>query len=157
MSKENVAKFVKAVAETPELNKKLSSAARTTAEWVNIASTAGFKFSKTDFIDFVSEMCCCKEVNEANAVSTLLEDKDVMSEQQLAEVAGAGGLGGFKAGGFKGGLRFSPKLFANMSKSFAGLGGVAASFVQTSGPSFVEHHSGLGAKGLDFKGGGFAR
>lgn len=127
MSKENVARFIKAIAETPELNKK-ASAETTTDAWVKLGNQSGLSFSKEDFVGFV-EQTTGKSADNDNAVTVLLQGGAEMSDKQLDQVAG--GLLSATS------LNFSPQLFTSMARYYD-LGGLAASFVKTSGPSFVK-------------------
>ena len=55
MSKEQVAQFVKAIAEGPDLN-ELASVNPDTASWIALAKKSGFEFTSSEFVDFVTEM-----------------------------------------------------------------------------------------------------
>jgi predicted ribosomally synthesized peptide with nif11-like leader len=127
MSKENVARFIKAIAETPELNKK-ASAETTTDAWVKLGNQSGLSFSNEDFVGFV-EQTTGKAADKGNAVALLLQGGAEMSDKQLDQVAG--GVLSMTS------LNFSPQLFTSMARYYD-LGGLAASFVKTSGPSFVK-------------------
>ena len=129
MSKENVAKFIKSIAEQPELNKKVAAAPKQTDSWVKLGSEAGVSFSAADFVGFVNDMTS-KGVNEGNAVQALLAMDDQLDAAQLDQVAG-GAVAGLA-------LQFSPKLFTQIGSQFGNIGGLAASFVKTSGPTFVK-------------------
>lgn len=127
MSKENVARFVKAVAEMPELNKK-AAAEQSTEAWVKLGNQSGLDFSSDDVVAFVTQVTG-KPADKGNAVGLLLQGGSEMNDQQLEQVAG--GVLSLST------INFSPMLFTSMS-SYYDLGGLAASFVKTSGPSFVK-------------------
>ncbi len=141
MSKENVAKFIKSIAEQPELNKKVAAAAKQTDSWVKLGNEAGAAFSSADFVGFVKDVTG-KGVNESNAVQALLSIDDQLDAAQLDQVAG-GAIGGFA-------LQFSPKLFTQIGSQFGNIGGLAASFVKTSGPTFVKSGSSMPGGGQQF-------
>jgi predicted ribosomally synthesized peptide with nif11-like leader len=128
MSKENVARFIKAIAEQPELNKKVASAEKSTPQWVALGNQSGYQFSNNDFVDFVKQVTG-SDADNSNAVSVLLQSGQEMNDQQLDQVAG--GVLSYSS------LSFSPQLFTSMS-SLYDIGGISASFVRTSGPSFVK-------------------
>lgn len=138
MSKENVAKFIRTVAEKPELNQKVASSPRQTSQWVKLANEAGFTFNTADFVGFVSDMTE-RKVSEDDAVAALLTMNEQLDDAQLDQVAG-GVLSTAT-------LQFSPQLQTRIGSQFGGVGGIASSFVKTSGPSFVKSYPSGGAGG----------
>jgi predicted ribosomally synthesized peptide with nif11-like leader len=126
MSKENAARLIKAIGETPDLNKKAAAEPSTDA-WVKLGKAQGLDFSSQDFVDLVKEVTG-KAADKNNAVSLLLQGGSEMSDQQLDQVAG--GVLSLST------ISFSPTLYTSLSSY--NLGGIANSFVKTSGPSFVK-------------------
>ena len=141
MSKENVAKFIKTVAEKPDLNSKVAGGPRQTASWVKIANEAGFKFSSSDFVGFVSDIAQ-HPVTEADAVQALLGMDGPLDDKQLDAVAG--GMSSVSSQS----VQFSAKTQSRIGSQFGQVGDISASFVKTSGPSFVKSGSIPGAGGF---------
>ena len=88
MSKENVASFVRMVAEKRDLN-KLASAARNTKGWVELGREQGLEFNEKELVEFVGEILG-KPVNADNAVLefTRAMKGDELADDQLESVAG---------------------------------------------------------------------
>jgi len=72
MSKENVALYVRMIAEKRDINQQ-ASAARTTQDWVRLGTSAGLQFSDADVAAFVGEVTG-QRVTASTAVTTLLKE-----------------------------------------------------------------------------------
>lgn len=104
MSKENVALFVRMIAEKKELNKRAAEALDT-EHWIALARDAGLEFTANDLASFVGEIIG-KPVTPNNAViefTRAMTDRE-LNPEQLDAVAG-------------GTITFSPTLSATMVRS----------------------------------------
>jgi len=97
MSKENVAMFVRMLADKKELNKR-AAADRTAKGWSRIAYDIGLEFTADDVSAFVSEVIG-KKVTSHNAVHEFLKAMTTfeLDAAQLDLVRGAGGILNFSA------------------------------------------------------------
>ena len=75
MSTDNVARFIRCVAEKPALNKKLALRAREVEAWVACATEAGFPFSSAELVSFAAEVSG-RDLSEQEAIPALLADGD---------------------------------------------------------------------------------
>jgi hypothetical protein len=124
MSKENVALFVRALAEKRDLNRR--AAAETNAEaWAAIGNEAGLDFTAADLVDFVNEVTG-KAVTADNAVKELLQvvtaEDGRMSDADLESVVG--GFGGTM-------INFSSALSRTLVRAgYTPPGGLGAQYVE---------------------------
>ena len=115
MSKENVALFVRMIAEKRDLNKQ-ASAEQSTQRWVDIARDAGLEFTADDLVDFVSDIIG-KKVSAESAVREFIQaTKDQeLDDKTLDAVAG--------------GIIFSTSLASTMTRAgYLAPGGSSASY-----------------------------
>ena len=126
MSKENVALFVRMIAEKRDLNKK-ASAERNTTRWVQLGKEVGLDYTENDVVGFVGEVIG-RKVNADNAVMELLKEVSVedLSADDLDKVVGGTSLGGGPPA-----INFSVNLSRQMiSAGFTPPGGLGAQYVE---------------------------
>jgi predicted ribosomally synthesized peptide with nif11-like leader len=87
MSKTRAAAFVKAVAETPELNRRVAAADRTPSAWIEIARESGYELSIEDLLEFTSE-ATGQPATESNAISLLVAGPEELDDADLEKVSG---------------------------------------------------------------------
>lgn len=89
MSKEQVAAFIKTIAERPELNSRVAAVERTPTAWVEVAKSL-VEISIEDFVAFVSDVTG-KPADANNAVHVMLSTSDELADSELEQVAGGAG------------------------------------------------------------------
>ncbi|HVN79932.1 MAG TPA: Nif11 family protein [Terriglobia bacterium] len=92
MSKENVVLFAMAANRKPELNMCLAETEET-ADWVNIASDAGFEFTAEEFCAVIEETIR-KKVTTDNAVIEFVLARQAMGAGELSRRALYSFIGG---------------------------------------------------------------
>ncbi len=125
MSKENVALFVRMVAEKRDLNVK-ATAEKSTSKWVQLGREAGLQFAESDVVGFVSEMLG-RPVAAAHAVAEFLRDmtSTELDDGQLDAVVGGAGRTAAPA------TNFSPNLGTRMvGAGYTPPGGLGAQYVE---------------------------
>lgn len=85
MSKENVVLFVMAASRKPELNTRLAETEET-ADWVNIASDAGFEFTAQEFCAVI-EGTIRKKITTDNSVQEYLSARQAMGAGEMSRRA----------------------------------------------------------------------
>lgn len=118
MSQEQVAKFVRALAEDPELRSRADEGGQSASSWVALGKATGHNFNEADVVGF-AETVTGESANANTAIGLITK------------------IGSESAGRDTTALRFSPQLFTRIGASFGGTVMDGNPFIKTSGPSWV--------------------
>ena len=115
MSTENVALFMQALSQDVDLGKCVSTSDVASSSWASIAADAGYEFSEDDIHKFACQVLDNSELDREGAVQALLDtyiDREALSEDDLASVAGGTGKSFKFSGPFRFKASFSSRIGA---------------------------------------------
>ena len=91
MSKENVARFIDALAKQQGLNRTVAAAEQTTAGWTDAANAAGFEFAKEE-LHVMLQALTGEQVEEDRIIASFTSAQAALDDAQLDQVVGGRGV-----------------------------------------------------------------